>query len=294
MVGIVTATGGRAELTWAAAERGVLVTGSDAAEIGWPALAVVCAAIRRRKPVIVIELGPEDRSPGLGRQAAGAGRRLGVPVTELSAACGDRGRVVGRAIRDRAVVVAGGGSRAGNGGGHGTGTTAGAGGSRTHGAAIPGRHPDADAGRSAVSALADILARLRDLGVRGDCLAVVSGCEQLEPAAAAALLTGAGEAGTAVLLLTTSAGAAGGLAPAAGTAIVCGRLPPLWRHQFAGADAAVGRGPGPDAPVPDRDWRGCQRDVLADLARGELAIISPRGPRPVVRCQSVAIGPVIR
>ncbi len=293
VVGLVTATGKRAEFTWAAAERGVLVTGSDATQIARPALAVVCAAIRRRKPVIVIELGPGGRSPGLRHQAVAAGHRLGVPVTELSAGCRDYGGVLGRAIRDRAVVVAGAGSRAGDTGSRADGTAAGAGGSGDPGAGVTGSCPGA-AGRSAVTVLAAILAGLRDLGLRADCLAVVSGCEELEPGAAADLLTAAREAGTAVLLLTTSAHAAGGLVPPAGTTIVCGRLPGIWLHQFAGADAAGMCAPGAEALGPDRDWRGRQRDALRDLARGDLAIMAGGSPRPVVRCQSFAIGPVIR
>ena len=283
-MGLVTATGKRAEFTWAAAERGVLVTGSDATQIARPALAVVCAAIRRRKPVIVIELGPGGRSPGLRDQAVAAGHRLGVPVTELSAGCRNYGGVLGRAIRDRAVVVAGAGSRAGDTGSRADGTAAGAGGSGDPSAGVTGSCPGA-AGRSAVTVLAAILAGLRDLGLRADCLAVVSGCEELEPGAAADLLTAAREAGTAVLLLTTSAHAAGGLVPPAGTTIVCGRLPGIWLHQFAGADAAGMCAPGAEALGPDRDWRGRQRDALRDLARGDLAIMAggsaPGRPLPV-------------
>ena len=294
VVGLVTATGKRAELTWAAAERGVLVTGSDATQVARPALAVVCAAIRRRKSVIVIELSPGGRLPELGSHAVAAARRLGMPVTEVGAACGDYGGVAGRAISDRALVVAGAGSRSGDAGSRADLTGQGAGGSRDDGAGHPGGRPDAAAERSAVSALADILAGLRDRGLRADCLAVVSGCEELEPGAAAELLTLAGEAGTAALLVTTSADAAGGLVPAAGTTIVCGRLPGLWLHQFAGADVAGERARGAEALAPDRYCRGYQRDALRDLARGDLAIMSRGRPRPVVRCRAVAIGPVIR
>jgi hypothetical protein len=58
VLGVDPATGAPAALTWASLTGGALVTGSPAREVTETALRVVRAALRRRKPVIVIDLDP--------------------------------------------------------------------------------------------------------------------------------------------------------------------------------------------------------------------------------------------
>ena len=58
-------TGRPAGVSWRAAEGGVLVTGAAVAEVSAASFQLVHAAIRRRKPVLVVDLGAPDRPGGL-------------------------------------------------------------------------------------------------------------------------------------------------------------------------------------------------------------------------------------
>lgn len=58
-------TGRPAGVSWRAAEGGVLVTGAAAAEVSAASFQLVHAAIRRRKPVLVVDLGGADAPGGL-------------------------------------------------------------------------------------------------------------------------------------------------------------------------------------------------------------------------------------
>ncbi len=55
-LGVATAAGERVTISWPEAERGVLCTGSSAAAVAATSFQVVHAAIRRRKPVIAVDL----------------------------------------------------------------------------------------------------------------------------------------------------------------------------------------------------------------------------------------------
>jgi hypothetical protein len=59
-------TGRPAGISWHAAEGGVLVTGAAAPEVSAASFQLVHAAIRRRKPVLVVDLGGPDGLGGLG------------------------------------------------------------------------------------------------------------------------------------------------------------------------------------------------------------------------------------
>jgi len=95
-LGVVAATGAVAELRWSEVVGGVLVVGAAAQEVTVTGLQVVHAALRRRKPLIVLDLGG---------QAAIA--------TALTAACTATGtplRVagavdLGRVIRERSAAL---------------------------------------------------------------------------------------------------------------------------------------------------------------------------------------------
>ena len=79
VLGVDWPSGQPAEVPWRAAERGVLVAGSAAGEVAAAGFRFVHAAIRRRKPVLVVDL---DGAPGLAgalaRMCADAGAPLHV------------------------------------------------------------------------------------------------------------------------------------------------------------------------------------------------------------------------
>ena len=81
-----------------------------------------------------------------------------------------------------------------------------------------------DAPRQIIDDLASVLAGLRDLGLRADCLAWITGCEVVDADCLAGLVRLGAETGTAVLLSTTSAAHAVGLAAVAGTIVAAGPI----------------------------------------------------------------------
>src|SRR5580692_11604064 len=79
-------TGRPAGISWRAAEGGVLVTGASAAEVSAASFQLVHAAVRRRKPVLVVDLGEPD-GPGA---LAGPDRPAGL-AGALASICADTG-----------------------------------------------------------------------------------------------------------------------------------------------------------------------------------------------------------
>ncbi len=103
-------------------------------------------------------------------------------------------------------------------------------------------------GAPRIGALIGVLTRLRELGLRADCVAVIAACEQENPATLAALLSVAADTGTAVLLLTTSPACAAGLAGTAATTIACGSVTPRESSRSSpagGPDRSSAPGPSP-------------------------------------------------
>jgi hypothetical protein len=86
-LGMVPSTGATAELRWAELARGALVTGSAQQDVTLTGLQVVHAALRRRKPVIVLD--PGDAAAA--RAVAAACQATGTPLLANPA---DLGRVV--------------------------------------------------------------------------------------------------------------------------------------------------------------------------------------------------------
>lgn len=91
-------TGRPAGISWRAAEGGVLVTGAAVAEVSAASFQLVHAAIRRRKPVLVVDLGGADAEGGLGAQGGldgpGGLGGLGGPAGlagALASICADTG-----------------------------------------------------------------------------------------------------------------------------------------------------------------------------------------------------------
>jgi hypothetical protein len=107
-VGVAGSTGRRAELTWSQAQRAVLVCGADAAALTAVCLPAVCAALRRRKAVVVA--CPADQA-ALGRSVAAMARSLGVEIADLTAlgspeSLATLSAALGEIIRKREAVLA--------------------------------------------------------------------------------------------------------------------------------------------------------------------------------------------
>jgi hypothetical protein len=183
-IGVNPLSGRLAGFRWADAQCGVLLAGPDEGQLGQVGLAVACAAMRLRKTVIVI-----DSSAGPAGQAALLAGRLGVPVTEVGA-LDDTAGSIGRAVRSRRVLI------------------------------LSASQPDV--ARRALAHLSAVLAGLRDLRLRGDCLAWVTSCDEVEPEIMTSLLELGQATGTCVLLSTTSMTYAASLAAHVGTTVECG------------------------------------------------------------------------
>ena len=258
-IGIQPATGSVASLTWAAAQRGVLVSGPDT-DVGSVAGAVACAALRRRKTLVAVDLADGI----LGAQVAGIARRLQVPASRLDAAgdCAATSVDTGATSGESGVPAVGSGAIGGD--GRTTELIAGAVGkairSRTA-LLLPAAEPGA--GTRAVAGVTVALRRLRDYGLRGDCVICVAGCEQAEPGLLAGLLAVAVPTGTSVVLMTGTAGAPAALALLAGTTVTCGAAP------------GTGR--------PDDDH------VLPGLQRGEFEIIAAGDAAAPLRARTVPL-----
>lgn len=231
-LGTVPATGAAAELRWAEIAHGVLVAGADEQQVTLASLQIVHAALRRRKPVIVLDDGHD-----------------GAVAAAVTAAC----RATGSPLRP----VAGGGDQAVAGASSGgTGTAASAsqlwGRTRAGRAAAPPPAGDAGPGRRdlgyadlagiigertavllpvgsaeladrACASLTALAASLRRIGVDGDALVWAPHAERLPPQALGPLLRDGAAVGLAVLAGTTSPAAAAELAGQAGT-ILIGRV----------------------------------------------------------------------
>ena len=196
VLGVVPASGARVELGWAEVAGGVLVTGAAAPAPAVSSLQVVHAALRRRKPLIAVDMS------GAGALAGALGAACGATGTPLRAAGepragggpgGERDDAgLARAVRERSAVL------------------------------FSPRTPEA-----AALVCAGILALgedLRRIGVDGDALVWLYGYEALPggPLAGlvASLMAGGATAGLPVLVTTTSPRAVADLAGLAGAVLV--------------------------------------------------------------------------
>jgi len=242
-IGVDDHSGRLAAVSWAQSERGVLLTGADPIELDQIGLAIACAAMRRRKAVLVFDLaaagvgrdhGSRDRA-GVCAQVARLAESVGVPVTSIGSVA-DRAPAVpgartssadslngafGRAIRGRSVVLVPAHQPA-------------AARPRT---TQPGRTQPGGA-QQAVHDLVGTLTSLRKLDLRGDCLAWVNGCEATDPSLLSDLLAVGNATGTAVVLSATSPGIAADLAAEAGLVVATGPITGNLAQRLA--DLAVG------------------------------------------------------
>jgi hypothetical protein len=220
-LGVVPDTGAVAELRWAELARGTLIAGTAGQELALAGLQVAHAALRRRKPVIVLDLGdtaivralgtaclatgtpllanaaPEAaaypaqvaRPRGAGAAAAAGASRLWGRGTLRESQPADPAAIdLGRVIRERSAAI------------------------------LP-----ADSEELAARACADLAALavdLRRIGVDGDALVWVPCGEQLPAQALAVLLRDGPEAGLSVLIGTTSPAVARELSGQTGATLV--------------------------------------------------------------------------
>lgn len=179
VLGVDEETGAPVALSWSALGGGVLVTGTPGHEVTETAWRLVRAALRRRKPVIVIDLDPAAGVAGwLGTECA----RYGCPViTEVAT---DLDVALLAAVRGRAAAL----------------VTARGGGGKPSGGKPGGGKPSAVAACEAVVLLCGELQRI---GADGDGLVWLRGGQGL-PEQLVASLTTAGAAAGLPLVLTAS------------------------------------------------------------------------------------------
>jgi hypothetical protein len=221
-LGVIPATGAVAELRWAELSHGALITGADGQQLTLAGLQVVHAALRLRKPVIILDPG----DAAITRAVTAACRATGTP---LRATAGNEPAEQGAEVTATAGAAAA------------TGTVAA---SRLwgRGAAAEGRSTDPPAidlgrvvrERSAASLLADsaeraaaacaalvaLAADLRRIGADGDALVWLPRGEHVPAPALAALLRDGPEAGLSVLIAATSPPAVAELDGLVGTALI--------------------------------------------------------------------------
>ncbi len=100
-LGITPSTGAVTGLTWPEVSRGVLVAGADAREVTLTCLQLVHAAVRRRKPVIVLDGGHD---PGIAHALAATCAATGTPLRRDDGGSGAGHAVAPRVAASRAAA----------------------------------------------------------------------------------------------------------------------------------------------------------------------------------------------
>jgi hypothetical protein len=199
-LGIVPATGAIAELGWAEAACGTLVVGASAQEVTLACLQVVHAALRRRKPVIVLDPGDAAITRALAEACMATGTPLRYAEAEGASGLWGRGTARERQPADLAAVDLGRVVR------------------ERSAALLP--TDTAELGARACTDLASLARDLRRIGVDGDALVWAPRGERVPAQAVAELLREGQDAGLSVLIGTTSPTAATELCGLAGTALI--------------------------------------------------------------------------
>jgi hypothetical protein len=221
-LGVVPATGAVAELRWAEAACGTLITGAAAQDVTLAGLQLVHAALRRRKPVIVLDPG----GAAIARALDAACAATGTPLLAVGSSA------AGPAVRVAATAGAGPGNAA----------VAGASGLWGRGPAQehePGDPAAGELGRvvrersatllpadttelaaRACTGLTSLAADLRRAGVDGDALVWVPHGERVPAQSLTELLSNGQDAGLCVTIGTTSPAAAAELGRLAGTVLI--------------------------------------------------------------------------
>jgi hypothetical protein len=256
-VGVAIETGKLASFTWAEAMHGVLLTGADRDVSG---LAITCAALRRRKTVVVLgcaglsaDAGANGDRDAVADRVVRLARSFNVPV--IVAGAGSAAAAIGRAIRRREAVLF----------------------------AAPTGAQDTDKIRRAAADLTTVLSGLRDLGLRADCLAWLDGVELLDPASVRELQALAPLTGVGMVLSTADSAAAAQLAATSGVLAI---------GQPVGIDlelALAARLRDAGGWAPDPIWRPRKQRRRGARPGGVTMIASSSGldgsPRAITHCR---------
>jgi hypothetical protein len=251
-LGVVPATGAVAELRWAEISHGTLIVGAAAQDVTLAGLQVTHAALRRRKPVIVLD----DGHAAIARALAAACAATGTPLLAAGSSGPGIARArepddqvtseLGRVVRERLAVL------------------------------LPVDTTELAA--RACDGLASLAGYLRRIGVDGDALVWVPHGERVPAQALAALLRDSALASLSVLIGTTSPAAATELSRLTGTALICRvtdaelatSLAARTGQRLLPRSAAAGADLVPSPVTPAR--------ALLSLGQGEfvLAVSAPR------------------
>jgi hypothetical protein len=241
-LGVAPATGAVVELRWPELASGALLAGTEGQQVTLAGLQVVHAALRRRKPLIVVDVSADT---AIARAVAAACAATGTPLRSplpRQAADADLDRV----ITERSAVLLPAGS-----------------------AGLAAR---------ACADIAALAAELRRIGVDGDGLVWVTGCQWLPADAVAALIRDGRAAGLAVLVGAGPPAAATEVAELAGLAgaLLVHRIadPSLARALGSALTGASGRSPAGEPGRPAAP----PASALPSLGRGEF-VLAVNGPR---------------
>jgi len=256
-LGVVPATGAVVDLRWREIAGGVLVAGTVAQEVTVTSLQVVHAALRRRKPLIVIDPSADAGVAGIAGIAGALSAACAATGTRLRAVAADD---LEQVVRERSAALL--------------------------------RVGSPEVALRACAAIAGLGRNLRRIGVDGDGLVWIPGCDSLPVAALVPLIRG-GAVGLPLLLTTTSAAAARELAGLVGVVLIHRLADPAVAADLAGLAGLAGGaggvgGAGPAGSRPRLAPLGAGEFVLAVNAprrrRVELGRLVPaRLPRPAVR-----------
>ena len=241
-LGVAPATGAVVDLRWREIAGGVLVAGTAAQEVTVTSLQIVHAALRRRKPVIVIDPGADAAiDAALSAACTATGTRLRTATADN----------LGPVVRERSAALL--------------------------------RVGSPEVAARACGAIVALGRSLRRIGVDGDGLVWIPGCDALPAAALAPLISGGGAAGLPVLITTTSSAAARELAGLVGVVLIHRLADPVAAADLAELAGLRGpAGPGrPPAPLAAGEFRlavNAPRRRRVELGR----LVPARLPRPAV------------
>jgi hypothetical protein len=213
-LGVDEATGGPAVLSWRDAGGGVLLTGAPGPAVLAAGLRLAHAAIRRRKPVIVVDLTGDAGLPGA---LAGVCASVRAPLHVFGTADGPRyePQVRPDAEQHAALLAVPWGPRPGRGTGErvSLGEVVGQRAVALFALAGPARRDTAEVIAGLVAGdVAALYGSLYRAGIAPDGLCWLTECDGVDPAASAGLVAAGRPAGLTPALATTVPRAAGGLA----------------------------------------------------------------------------------
>ena len=256
-LGVDPATGAVAELRWPEIAGGILVAGAENQGVTVTSLQVVHAALRRRKPLIVIDVSADA---AIARALTAACAATGTPLRQERAGA-DLAPVIGE--RSAALLRVG----------------------------------SAELAARACADITALAAGLSRIGVDGDGLIWVTAGERLPANAVAALVGDGRDAGLAVLIGTSSPGAAAQLAGLVGARLILRVADPSVAAILAAAadvpPVVGGHGGIGQRPAVAAAGRVCadgqRADPPAGRARPAGAGPAPApGPRPGARVAEAA------